>query len=112
RPKEDLPLLAQRLLHVQENERRHLARELHDGLNQSMAMLEVEGGILLKHFPPAADAMRPQLSRLRLRVQRLSDDVRRISHQLHPAVLDQLGLVKALHGLCAEFRAYHNIDVS
>jgi signal transduction histidine kinase len=112
RSKEDLPHLAQRLLHVQENERRHLARELHDGLNQSMAMLEVEVGILLKQLPPAADAMRPQLSRLRLRVQRLSDDVRRISHQLHPAILDQLGLVAALNGLCAEFRAYHNIDVS
>lgn len=109
--KEKLPFLAQRLVNVQENERRHIARELHDGLNQSMAMLEVEVGILLKQLPPAADAMRPQLNRLRLRVQRLSDDVRRISHKLHPAILDQLGLVSALNSLCAEVRACHNIDV-
>jgi two-component system CheB/CheR fusion protein len=55
--------------------------------------------------------MRPQLNQLRLRVRRLSDDVRRISHQLHPAVLDQLGLVSALNSLCGEFRACHNLDV-
>ena len=109
--KEQMPFLAQRLVHVQENERRHIARELHDGLNQSMAMLEVEVGMVLKQLPPAADAVRPQLTKLRLRVQRLSDDVRRISHQLHPAVLDQLGLVSALNSLCAEVRAYHNIAV-
>jgi len=108
---EEVPRLAQRILNVQENERRHIARELHDGLNQSMAMLEVEVGILLKQLPPAADAMRPQLNRLRLKVRRLSDDVRRISHQLHPAVLDQLGLVSALNSLCSEFRACHNLDV-
>jgi signal transduction histidine kinase len=111
RRRTDGSFLSQRLLHAQEDERRHIAQELHDGLNQSMAMLEVEVGMMLQNLPPAASSMRSDLTRLRGRVQGLSDEVRRISHRLHPAVLDHLGLVSALKSLCSEFRAGHNMDV-
>lgn len=109
--KEELSLLTQRLLTVQENERRRIARELHDGLNQSMAMLEVELGMILKHLPASANSVRPDLNRLRVRVQGLSDEVRQISHRLHPAVLDHSELVPALKTLCSEFRACRNMRV-
>lgn len=109
--KEELELLTQRLLHVQENERRRVARELHDGLNQSMAMLGVEVGLILNHLPPSAKSMRPHLNRLRVRVERLSDEIRQISHRLHPAVLEHLGLVQALSSHCAEFRLARHLDV-
>jgi signal transduction histidine kinase len=76
-----------------------------------MAMLEVEVGMILQNLPPAASSMRSDLTRLRGRVHDLSDEVRRISHRLHPAVLDHLGLASALNSLCTEFRTCHNLDV-
>ena len=109
--KEELSLLTQRMVHAQESERRRIARELHDGLNQSMAMLEVELGMILKQLPRSADSVRPDLNRLRVRVQGLSDEVRQISHRLHPAVLDHSNLVPALKSLCKEFRVYHRLPI-
>jgi signal transduction histidine kinase len=109
--KQEVSVLTNRLLQLQENERRHIARELHDGLNQSMAMLGIEVGMILEQLPKNASSMRPHLNKLRVRVQHLSDEVRRISHQLHPAVLDHLGLVSALNSLCSEFRSYRNLNV-
>lgn len=109
--KEELSLLSARMMHAQESERKRIARELHDGLNQSMAMLEVELGMILKQLPRSASSVRPDLNRLRVRVQGLSDEVRQISHRLHPAVLDHSHLVPALKNLCKEFRVYHRIPI-
>jgi len=55
--------------------------------------------------------VRTDIKRLRVRVQDLSDEVRQVSHRLHPAVLDHLSLVPALKSLCSEFHAYRNLDV-
>lgn len=107
-----LPSAGRRLLHAEEDERRRLGRELHDGLSQTLAMLNVELGTVLSRVPVSARVARRQLRQVRNRVQQLSEEVRRISHRLHPAVLDLLGLTSALRSYCSEFSEYHHVRVS
>ena len=102
RADEALRSLTGRLIEAQEAERRRLARELHDGLNQQLAMLAVELGMLAPKVPEDAAMVREQLFRLRDRAERLSNDLRHVTHQLHPAALEHLGLVSALRSHCAE----------
>src|SRR5262249_43529202 len=92
-----------RVIQAQEEERRRLARELHDGLNQQLAMLAVELGMLGQQVPEEGLAIREQLLRLRDRAEGLCNDLRRMTHQLHPAALEHLGLVAALRSHCLEF---------
>src|SRR5262245_46566448 len=65
RTEEVLHVLTGRLLHAQEDERRSVARELHDGLNQALAMLRVEVGIVLSRVPPSSRFVRRQLTKIR-----------------------------------------------
>ena len=111
RTEEALQLLTRRLLHAQEDERRSVARELHDGLNQTLAMLGVEVGIALNQLPASAKSVRQQLQRILLRVEQMTEEVREISHRLHPALLEHLGLVSALRSYCSEFEHYRRMDV-
>jgi signal transduction histidine kinase len=85
--------LSGRLLTAHEDERRHLARELHDDLTQRLARLAVDAGRLERTSGADAKAMREDLARL-------SEDVHALSYQLHPSVLDDLGLTEALRAEC------------
>jgi signal transduction histidine kinase len=87
--------LTRRLLTAHEDERRRLARELHDDLTQRLARLAIDAG----RMELAADA--PEGARpLREDLVRLSEDVHALSYRLHPSVLDDLGLVEALRTEC------------
>ena len=108
---EALPAPIGRLMEAQEEERRRLARELHDGLNQQLAMLTVELGMLAQQVPESSTAIREQLLKLRDRSEGLSNDLHRMIHQLHPAALEYLGLIPALRGHCAEFSRNQGIRV-
>jgi signal transduction histidine kinase len=106
-----LRLFAGRLIQAQEEERRRLARELHDGLSQQLAMLTVELGMAAKQIPENTPSIREQLSKLRDRTERLADDLRRMTHRLHPAALEHLGLVSALRSHCSEVGEDEGIKV-
>jgi signal transduction histidine kinase len=99
----ELRVLAGRLLNSQEVERRRIARDLHDDINQSLALLSVELDLLAQK--PEDSASRPggRLRHLSNMVKQVSTSVHELSHRLHPAKLEQLGLVAALRGLCKEF---------
>jgi len=107
-----LQILTGKLMQAQEEERRRIGRELHDGLNQEFAMFAVELGILARQAPAGAEIFIESILNLRQRAEGLSDDIRRISHQLHPATLEHLGLHCALRSLCAEFTRRSGIRVS
>ncbi len=103
--------LAGRLIAAQEAERTRIARDLHDDLNQRLAAVAI-GLSTLKRRPPADPAaLHAGLDRLQQEVSRLTDDVRRLSHELHPGVLEHAGLVGALRGHCDELRAAHGLAV-
>ena len=90
-----------RLLAAQEEERRRLARELHDDLIQRVAML----GHALEDLESSStsDGSGIRAAGIREELHDLAGVIRRLAHQMHPAVLDHLGLPAALTQLASEF---------
>jgi signal transduction histidine kinase len=95
--------LSGRLLLAQEDERSAVARELHDGLIQRVVLLGSE----LNRIPRAAEPLGTDLAAwqqsFRAELYDVADEIRRIAHGMHPAVLDTLGLEAALESLAGEF---------
>ena len=111
RAEEGMRLLSGKLLHMQDEERRRLARELHDSAGQILAALsmnltplESDSG---RTSPTAAKAVEESL---RL-VTELSRDLRTISHLLHPPLLDEVGLSSALRSFLEGFTDRSKIKV-
>ena len=100
-----------RLIDVQEAERRRISRELHDDLNQKIATLSMSISQLKRKVPQQDGQLVADLDQLRKTANGLTDEVRRLSHQLHPAVLEHLGLVPALESYIASFRDEEQINV-
>ena len=100
-----------RIIDVQEAERRRISRELHDDLNQKIATLSVSISRLKRKLPMQDGELVDELDRLRETANGLTNEVRRLSHQLHPAVLEHLGLVTALESYIASFNDEEQIDV-
>ncbi len=92
--------LSRRLLEIQEDERRHLARELHDEVGQMLTGLRL---ILKPNDDLTVDAAKAGFDQARTLVDELLEIVRQLSFDLRPAALDQLGL---LPGLLALFERY------
>jgi PAS domain S-box-containing protein len=95
----------------QEAERKRVARELHDGVGQRIALLtmslkEIEGLV-----PAASPALEEKLRAVKDEVGRIASDLHRLSHNLHPSTVAHLGLVPALRRLCAEFSARMRVAV-
>jgi signal transduction histidine kinase len=88
--------LTGRLLIAHEDERRYLAREMHDDLTQRLARLAIDAGRMEENGLAAPEGMRL----LREDLVRLSEDVHALSYRLHPSMLDDLGLVEALKAEC------------
>jgi two-component system NarL family sensor kinase len=103
-----LKVLAQRVVRSQEDERARLSRDLHDGISQLLVSvkLQIESGIVkLANFraPAAVEAANASFGRAAKQLNDALGEVRRISHDLRPALLDDLGLAAALAHLTHEF---------
>jgi PAS domain S-box-containing protein len=109
---DNLRFLAGKLLSVQEEERRRLAREMHDDLTQRLAVLAIETGKLEHQLESSPKPVRDKLGQMKEQMVKLSADVHDISRQLHPAILDDLGLVDAIKSECASFSKREGISVS
>jgi PAS domain S-box-containing protein len=99
--------LSGRLIEAQEEHQMQLARDLHDDLSQSLALLSIE----LEMFGQSRPAERDQMKAFSAQVTSLSLEVHRLSHELHPTTLEQLGLVAALRGFCEEFGLAHKLAI-
>jgi PAS domain S-box-containing protein len=97
----ELQMLAARMMTAQEDERRHIARNLHDDLSQTLAFLAIDTGKLAAQSP---ESVARQLRPLQRRAVEAAETVRQISHELHPSILDDLGLTAALEQYCEEFQ--------
>jgi PAS domain S-box-containing protein len=96
--------LSGRLLQAQEDERTRIAKELHDGVSQALSLLAVEFDLLARQTPDL-EQLRAHMVDFSARVKGLLAEVHQLSHALHPAKLEQLGLAAALGGLCRDFQA-------
>jgi signal transduction histidine kinase len=103
--------LAGRLIIAQEEERKRLKRELHEDLNQQVASLAIELGYLGFQLPDAEDSIRDQIAKLEGRTTLLSEQMSRISHELHSSTLEYIGLAEALRYHCLEFSDREGIRV-
>ena len=103
--------LAGRLLVAQEEERKFIARELHDDLNQQAAGVAIKLGKLKRQLADAGESVLGQIAKLQERVSRLSDRIRGLSHTLHSSTLDHVGLAAAITVYCEEFAEQEGIDI-
>lgn len=106
----DLRSLTGRLLQAQELERRRLAREMHDDMTQRLAVLAIEMG-KIEHAQGPNDPLTEKLADMRHKLVKLSEDVHALSRQLHPSILDDLGLIDALRSECISFQQREGIVV-
>jgi two-component system sensor histidine kinase UhpB len=101
--------LAQQLILVQENERRVLARELHDELGQTCNAIRVEAAFIVKADPQDCAATVASAQRIARAAEGLYELVRGMLRQLRPAALDTLGLVLTLQELCESWEEQSGI---
>jgi signal transduction histidine kinase len=104
--------LAGRLITAQETERSHIARELHDNFNQQLAALAIAHSTLKRRLPPGSSDLREEVDRLQQQAVALSDAIRQLSHELHPGVLQHVGLLAALRAHCEQFSRDRELEVS
>lgn len=105
---EELRRLAGRLMTAQDDERRRIARDLHDDLSQKLAYLSMDIGKLATK--PSSRDLLPELRPLQLRAAEVAETVRQVSHELHPSILDDIGLEAALEQYCEEFEQRSGIS--
>jgi signal transduction histidine kinase len=101
--------LSGRLINAQEQERSRIARELHDDINQQVAVLAIELQQLERFLPEDSPEGHQKAQGLWKKIHGVSTEIHHISHQLHSAKLEHLGLIAALRGLCNEFSAQYKI---
>jgi two-component system CheB/CheR fusion protein len=102
--------LAAGLLAAQEEERAHVARELHDDISQKLAALNLEADNVLRKEPEGDGKLRDEITRLSHRLRGILRDVEQTAYRLHPSSLDHLGLSVALKAYCADFAKQNGID--
>jgi PAS domain S-box-containing protein len=106
---EALSTVSQRLIEAQEEERAHFARELHDDVNQRLALVAARLGRfttrrrITKLTRDVVDAQREVIGLLK--------DVQALSHRLHPPQLEYVGLATASAAMCRDISSQHRVDV-
>src|SRR5207253_2634986 len=102
--------VSRRLIEVQEQERTRIARELHDDIGQRLAMLAIE----LKQLQDSSDSAaerRDYIARLGKNTIDIATDIQSLSHELHPAKLQYLGVASAIRSFCQEFGEQQKAEV-
>jgi PAS domain S-box-containing protein len=103
----EVQALAGRLIVAQEAERTRIARDLHDDVSQELAGL----AIALSKLKRIGGEAQGELTLLQLRAMTIAENVRTLSHDLHPGILRHAGLVAALTGYCEDLRRQHVFDI-
>ena len=104
---EALSTLSRKLIQSQEQERTRIGRELHDDINQRLAMLAIE----LERLQIEPSDVRSRLQQLREETIALSSDVQALSHELHSSKLEYLGVVSGMKSWCREFSERQKMEI-
>ena len=103
---------SQGLVEAQEAERARIARELHDDVIQRVALIGGELSALGRLIPDPTEQVSQRIDGLREELHDLADEVRGMARRAHPAILDHLGLVKALQSLASEMGVSDDLAVT
>lgn len=110
---ERLFTVAGRLVDSQEEERRRIAREIHDDFTQRLALVTMKiGNLTGRDRSSTAEEIDASLEEIRKSTAAVASDLRDLSHQLHPAMLELLGLVRALQAQCEDFQRIRGIHTT
>lgn len=110
--REALRQLSNHLEDVREEERLHVAREIHDELGQHLTVLKLNFSFLEKSIIEKDSRFAPDLTKITDLINEMMKAVRKISHELRPGLLDELGLVSALEWYCKDFEKKTGIKTS
>jgi len=102
---------SQGLVEAQEAERARIARELHDDVIQRVALIGGELSALGRIIPAQTDAVTQRIEGLREELHDLAEEVRAMARRAHPAILDHLGLPKALQNLASELKVSDDLEI-
>jgi PAS domain S-box-containing protein len=111
RAEDALSSMTGRLVEAQEQERRRIARELHDDINQRLALLALRLDNVSEVLPSSAAEAKQEIEHATKQVEDLGIDVQALSHRLHSSKLDVLGLAQAAAGFCKELSDRQSVDV-
>jgi signal transduction histidine kinase len=102
--------MSRRLIEAQDQERARIARELHDDINQRLALLAISLERLQQNPPSSVELMR-EIGEARKELENLGSDVQALSHRLHSSKLEYLGLAVAAAGFCREVSSRHGVEI-
>src|SRR6201987_3423442 len=104
---EALSDMSRKLIESQEQERARIGRELHDDINQRLAMLLLE----LEQLQENPSEVQSRVQELRNQTTELSNDVQAMSHDLHSSKLEYLGVVAGIKSGCKEFGERQRVEI-
>jgi len=108
---ESLADMGRKLIEAHEEERTWIARELHDDVNQRMALLAVELDRWNQQLPPSAVELHDHIHHAIQRLSNIATDIQALSHRLHSSKLEYLGLVPAAKSFCRELSEQHQAEI-
>jgi len=108
---ESLADMGRKLIEAHEEERTWIARELHDDVNQRMALLAVELDRWNQQLPPSAVELHDHIHHAIQRLSNIATDIQALSHRLHSSKLEYLGLVAAAKSFCRELSEQHQAEI-
>jgi PAS domain S-box-containing protein len=108
---QEIRMLTKHLQHIREEERTHIAREIHDELGQQLTVLKMDVSWLNKKLATAENSVKEKLKDLLNLLDGAVKSVRRISSELRPSILDDLGLIAAIEWHLKEFEKRAGIKV-
>ena len=103
--------VGRRLIEAHEEERTWIARELHDDVNQRMALLAIELDRWNQQLPPSAVEFHDHIHHASQRLSDIAKDIQALSHRLHSSKLEYLGLVAAAKSFCNELSEQQNVEI-
>jgi PAS domain S-box-containing protein len=106
-----LSTVSRRLIEAHEEERTWIARELHDDVNQRIALLAIELGVLKQSLPDSSREIRNRIQKVGKSVSEIGKDIQALSHRLHSSKLEYLGILAAMAGFCKELSEHQNVEI-
>ncbi|MGA8571248.1 MAG: PAS domain-containing protein [Desulfobaccales bacterium] len=107
---EKLRHLASQLMSAQEDERKRISRELHDELGQALLVLKLQAREIKKELPSNEQRLREDCEGMLGNLDQVVDKVRRLSHDLSPMMVEDLGLSAALQHMIGEFCKHNRLE--
>lgn len=108
---QDLQDLSNRIIAAQEEERKRISRDLHDELGQALTAIKINLDMVNSEIPPGFEGLKARVGDAVSLISSTLDSVRRLSFELRPSMLDDLGLITVLGKLVSDFRKRTGIEI-